>query len=108
MDKPNKNGIVFTHEALRNAFSEAQTKQVPIVDYTHDSQGKIIGIATPSAFCETYDDCSISNDCLFFDDTYIKEFDMEYMINKCHKNQDGVTVIDDFRVMGMSVVEDEI
>lgn len=35
-------------------------------------------------------------------------FDMEYVINKSHKDQDGVTVIDDFRIMGMSVVEDEI
>ena len=34
--------------------------------------------------------------------------DKPNMINKCHKDQDGVTVIDDFRVMGMSVVEDDI
>ena len=108
MDKPTKNGTIFTREALRNAFHEAQTKRWPIVDYTYDSRGKVIGVATPSAFCETYDDCSISNDCFFFDNSYIKNFDMEYMINKSHKDQDDVTVIDDFRVMGMSVVEGKI
>lgn len=35
-----------------------------------------------------------------------KSFNMEYMINKSHKDEDGTTVIDDFRIIGMSVVED--
>lgn len=108
MDKPNKNGTVFTREALRNAFSEAQTKRLPLVDYTQDNKGKIIGVATTLAFYETYDDCSISNDCFFFDDTYVQEYDIEYMINKSHKDQDGIMVIDDFIIMGMSIVEDKI
>ena len=108
MDKPNENGTIFTHEALRNAFREAQTKQLPIVDYTQDDRGKIVGVATLSAFYETYDDCSISNNCFFFNDTYVKDYNMECMINKSHKDQDDITVIDDFKIMGMSIVEDEI
>ena len=102
---PNKNGTIFTHDAIKNAFEKAKTKRVPIVDYT--DKGKIIGAATPSAYYDTDNRCSINYDCHFFNN-HIKEFDMEYMINKFHKDQDGITAIDDFRIMGMSIMEDEI
>ncbi len=104
---PTKNGTIYTHDAILNAFCEANTKQIPIIDYAHNERGKVVGIATPSAYYTEYNGCSINNDCFFFDDTYIKEFDMECVINKFHKDQDGVTVIDDFRITGMSITEDE-
>lgn len=37
-----------------------------------------------------------------YDDANIT-FDMEYTINASHKDQDGVTVIDDFRIKNVSV-----
>ena len=101
---PNKNGTIFTHDALQDAFEKVKNKQLPIVDYTQDDRGKVIGISTPSAYYKTCDNDSINYDCVFFDNSSIKNFDMEYMINKFHKEQSGVTVVDDFRIIGMSVV----
>ncbi len=106
LNLPNKNGTVFTQDAVHNAFAEVKAIPMPIIDYTQDKMGNVVGAATPSAYCETYNSCSISNDCFFFNDTCLKEFDMEYMINKSHKNQDGTIIIDDFRIMSMSIVED--
>lgn len=37
-----------------------------------------------------------------YDDTNIT-FNMEYTINASHKDQDGVTVIDDFKIKSISV-----
>ena len=107
INTPNKNGTTFTYDAVKNAFEQMKTKQVPIVDYTHNTLGKIIGVAIPSVYYETEDGCSISDDCYFFDRNNIKEFNMEYMINKFHKDQDGVTVIDDFKIMSMNVEVEE-
>ena len=33
-------------------------------------------------------------------------FDIEYVINKSHKDQDGITVIDDFRITGVNITEE--
>ena len=107
VDTPNLNSIICPRDVVQRAFQEAQTKQLPIVDYTSD-KGKVIGIATPVSCCLVDDHYLISNDCFLFDGATIKKLDMEFVINDFHKNKDNITIIDDFRIISMSIYEDEI
>ena len=38
-----------------------------------------------------------------YDDAMGIDIQMEYIVNQSHKDEDGITVIDDFRLTGMSV-----
>lgn len=106
INTPNRNGTVFTHDAVRKAFSDMQTKRQPMIDYTQDDRGKVVGITTSVSCYWTEDNCMINNKCFLFDRDIVQKFDTEIMVNKSHKDQDGTTVIDDFRIMSVSVVED--
>lgn len=107
-NKPNRNGTVLTNEALQRAFSDIQNEKIPIIDYTNDSRGKVVGVATPTSFVNDEGRCIINHDCFLFDNGAIPELDVHAMINKFHKGEDGVTVIDDFNIVSLSLVKDEI
>ena len=106
INTPNKNGTVLTHDAVRKAFSDMQAKQLSMIDYTQDDKGKVVGIATPMSCYWTEDNCMINNKCFMLDNETIQRFDTEIMVNKFRKDQDGITVIDDFSIISVSVVED--
>lgn len=107
-NKPNINGTVLTNEALQRAFLDIQNEKIPIIDYTNDSRGKVVGAAIPTSLVNDEDRCIINHDCFLFDNDVIPELDIHVMINKFHKSEDGVTIIDDFNIVSLSVVEDEI
>lgn len=106
VDTPNLNSIMYPRDVVQSAFQEAQIKQLPIVDYTSD-KGKVIGIATPVSCCLIENHYLIYNDCFLFDDDTIKKLDMEFKINEYHKNEDNTTIIDNFRIVSMSIDKDD-
>ena len=83
----------------------------------------------------TYDEWTLCKNCIYFEDCDTKEdrfgcycgepkfprgkraeigvyddanstFDMEYVINKFHKDQDGIAVIDDFKIASVSITKE--
>lgn len=107
INTPSRNGTIFTEGAVQKAFSDVQNKLLPIVDYTQKNMGKAIGVARPVSCIWSHDKYMMSNDCFMFEDKEMHKFDVEGVVNKSYKNEDGIMVIEDFRIMGVSIMEEK-
>lgn len=69
-DKPNKNGIVFTKEAVEDAVCNLH-RNLPIVYSNDGSNGKVVGVTTGESHIVTYDNdnqiCKMTVDGVLFD-----------------------------------------
>lgn len=77
------------------------------MDYTQKNMGKAIGVARPVSCIWSHDKYMMSNDCFMFEDKVMHKFDVEGMVNRFHQNEDEVRVIEDFRITGVSIMEEE-
>ena len=53
-DKPNRNGSVFTKEAVENAFFNLR-KNLPIIYSEDGTNGKVVGVTTGDSHIVTWD-----------------------------------------------------
>lgn len=69
-DKPNKNGSVFTEEAVENAISHLR-KNIPIICQDDESYEKVVGTTTGDSHIVTWDFenqvCKMTVDGVLFD-----------------------------------------
>lgn len=95
IDKPDKNGTIYTKEAISNALNNLQTN-LPIICEYMENEERIIGITTGTSHIVTWDfdnqTCNVTIDGVIF------QGGIETVLNKIK----GRKIID-FRISGFGL-----
>lgn len=99
-DRPNKNGTIYTTEAVLNACTKEKLDKLPLIFRDQDKE-KVIGIVLSDNLKIRRD---IENRVYHIDiDGLIRYGGIEGYVNKMHKNENGETVIDDFTIASFGI-----
>lgn len=95
-DKPDKNGVVYTEDAVSNAVSNLQNLPIIYRDNENEPDGKVIGVMNKSAYVEEWDMknqvCKITIDGTVF-----------YGGTECIVNEMKDDKITDFEIVGVGL-----
>lgn len=99
-DRPNKNGTIYTTEALLNACTKEKLDKLPLIFRDQGSE-KVIGTVLSDNLKVIRDnDNRVYHICI---DGLIRYGGIEGYVNRMHKNENGETVIDDFTIASFGI-----
>ena len=98
-DRPDLNGVSYSKEAIERMTQQMHINN-PIVFRTNEEDNpKVIGHTTGNFQEEDFD--YENGVCKFTINGIIYYGGMDIVVNKFHKDENGVAVIDDFRITGI-------
>lgn len=98
-DKPDGNGVIHSKDAVGEITRQSYKNYPIIFRGTEDDNAKIIGHIADDFLSANWD--NKNGVCNLTVNGVVYHGGMDIIVNECHRDENGVTVIDDFRIAGI-------
>ena len=98
-DKPDLNGVVHSKEAVNQALNKLNKDTPLLFRSNEDDNQKLIGHIADNFQMTEWD--NENGVCKLTINGLVYYGGMDIVVNECHRDENGVAVIDDFRIAGI-------